>query len=67
MNHKRDTKRVAYFQESALKAARGASGKRKVRVPMVEGAIGGDQLELVVEDGNVYLVSLSLYLLTKAP
>jgi len=57
MNHKRDTARVAYFTSSAQRLARGANGRRKVRVPMTEGAQGGESLELVVDDGNVYLVS----------
>lgn len=55
MNHRRDTARVAYFTAAAQKVARGANGRRKVRVPMSEG--GHEMLELIVEDGEVYLVS----------
>lgn len=58
LNYSRDTKRVAYFTEAARRAARGTTaGRRKVRVPMIEGSVGGEQLELVVENGHVYLVS----------
>lgn len=60
MNYKRDTRRVAYFTEAARKAASGAKGRRKVRVPMVEGSNGGETLELVVDGDAVLLVSLAL-------
>jgi hypothetical protein len=59
MNHKRDQSRVAYFISAAQKVARGANGRRKVRVPMSEGG-GGEMLELIVQDGKVSLVSLEL-------
>ncbi|BEJ11901.1 hypothetical protein CspHIS471_0203610 [Cutaneotrichosporon sp. HIS471] len=55
MNHARDTRRVTYFTAAARKAASGAKGRRKVRVPMVEGATGGESLELVV-DGEAVLL-----------
>jgi hypothetical protein len=54
LNHRRDTARVEYFTTAALKVARGAAGRRKVRVPMSEVA-GSESLELVVDDGAVYL------------
>ncbi len=57
MNHARDTRRVTYFTEAARKAASGAKGRRKVRIPMVEGAMGGESLELVVDGETVLLVS----------
>jgi hypothetical protein len=60
MNHARDTRRVNYFTEAARKAASGAKGRRKVRIPMVEGAMGGESLELVVDGETVLLVSLHL-------
>lgn len=53
MNYARDSKKVEYFTEAALRQARGAN--RKVRVPFIEGGV--QSLELVVEDGWVYLVS----------
>lgn len=53
MNYARDSKKVEYFTEAALRQARGAN--RKVRVPFYEGS--NQSLELVVEDGWVYLVS----------
>ncbi|CAK9780104.1 DnaJ-domain-containing protein [Cutaneotrichosporon oleaginosum] len=55
MNYTRDTRRVTYFTEAARKAASGAKGRRKVRVPMVEGMVGGESLELVVDGGTVLL------------
>lgn len=57
MNHSRDARRVVYFTEAARKAASGAKGRRKVRVPMVEGGVGGESLELVVDGDTVLLVS----------
>ncbi|EJT52418.1 endoplasmic reticulum protein [Trichosporon asahii var. asahii CBS 2479] len=51
MNYARDSKKVEYFTEAALRQARGAN--RKVRVPFYEGS--NQSLELVVEDGWVYL------------
>lgn len=57
INYTRDIARVAYFTEAAQKAARGAQGRRKVKVPMVEGGLGGDVLELVVDGDQVLLVS----------
>lgn len=55
INHAKHTKRIQYFSETARRAARGASGRRKVRVPMMEGAMGGESLELVVDGEDVYL------------
>lgn len=56
MNHTRDKRRVNYFTEAARKVASGAKGRRKVRIPMVEGSNGGETLELVVDGDTVLLV-----------
>lgn len=56
MNYARDSKKVEYFTEAALRQARGSN--RKVRVPFYEGS--NQSLELVVEDGWVYLVCVAV-------
>lgn len=69
LNYNKDRRRVDYFERSARAAAgapresktaagAGVKRRRKVKVPMVEGYDGGGTLELVVEDDQVYLVSL---------
>jgi DnaJ family protein C protein 1 len=64
LNYNKDAKRVAYFDKAAKagvgkeKEAASKGRRRKVRVPMVEGSDSGGLLELVVEDGVVYVVSL---------
>ncbi|KAL1406012.1 hypothetical protein Q8F55_007695 [Vanrija albida] len=55
LNYARDVRRVAYFQGAARRLARGAAGRRRVKVPMVEGVVGGEGLELVVEGEDVFL------------
>lgn len=58
LNYARDVRRVDYFKTTAQRLARGAQGRRKVKVPMVEGAVGGEGLELVVDGEDVFLVGL---------
>ncbi|WOO83513.1 putative J domain-containing protein [Vanrija pseudolonga] len=55
LNYARDVRRVEYFKTTAQRLARGAQGRRKVKVPMVEGAVGGEGLELVVDGEDVFL------------
>ncbi|KAL7421491.1 hypothetical protein Q5752_004378 [Cryptotrichosporon argae] len=55
LNHARDLGRVRYFDMAARKAAGNAQGRRRVKVPMVEGGFGADVLELVVDGDDVYL------------
>ena len=76
MNYNRDAKRVAYFENTAralagaVKEPKTSVGqpvkrRRKVRVPMVEGNEGAGTLELVVEDGHVYLVRIDPFILQR--
>lgn len=77
MNYSRDAKRVAYFENTAralagtarepkTSAGQPVKRRRKVRVPMVEGNEGAGTLELVVEDGQVFFVSLHHEIATPA-
>jgi hypothetical protein len=58
LNYRRDSARVKYFHDAA-RAQAGTHGRRKVKVPFVQGGdVRGPSLELTVDGEDVFIVSL---------